>query len=225
MNRTDKDKEKEHYLKALHFGWLTPFYDILISHGTKEVLFKGHLIGQAQLQPGFRVLDVGCGTGTLLLMIKERYADVEAVGIDGDPKILAIAKKKIDAAGITISLHQGLAESLPFEDSSFDRIFNSLVLHHLTRDQKRAALTEIYRVLKKGGEMHAADWGFPHSLLMKIAFQMVRMLDGYSMTEDNYRGRLPTLFAEAGFTEGKERARFATLFGTLSLFSARKEGT
>ncbi|MBI4042575.1 MAG: class I SAM-dependent methyltransferase, partial [Deltaproteobacteria bacterium] len=202
----------------------TPFYDFCVSHGTKEALFKGHLIEQAQLQPGFRVLDVGCGTGTLLLMIKERYAEVEAVGIDGDPKILAIARRKSEVKGAEIRFHHALAQDLPFENASFDRVFTSLVLHHLTADQKRAALKEIYRVLKRGGEMHVADWGVPHSLLMKIAFQMVRMLDGYSMTEDNYRGRLPTLFAEDGFIEAKERARFATLFGTLSLFSARKGG-
>ncbi len=50
---------------------------------------------QMRIEKGYRILDIGCGTGTLDIIIKKAYPDAEVVGIDGDPKILEIARSKI----------------------------------------------------------------------------------------------------------------------------------
>lgn len=63
----------------------------------RETKFKSDLVEQAQISNGSRVLDVGCGTGTLAIMIKRLHPEAEVVGIDADVKILAIAPRRIQS--------------------------------------------------------------------------------------------------------------------------------
>ena len=81
------------YIPALRFGWLTPVYDPVLRRMLPEVALKQRLIAQAQIAAGQRVLDLGAGTGTLTVMIKQACRDADIVGLDGDPKVLAIARK------------------------------------------------------------------------------------------------------------------------------------
>src|ERR671924_629326 len=101
------------YVPALDYDWLTPAYDALIRLTMPERAFKQRLIQQAQIRAGHAVLDVGCGTGTLAIMAKRAHPDATVVGLDGDPKILAIAARKVAAAGLDIPLHHGMAFELP----------------------------------------------------------------------------------------------------------------
>lgn len=86
----------------------------------------------------------------------------------------------------------------------------------------RRTFREVHRVLRAGGELHFADFGKPRNALMLAASLPWRLFDGMNTTRDNVRGRLPTLLHDAGFAEVCETARFMTLFGTLSLYQARK---
>ena len=104
----------------------------------------------------------------------------------------------------------------------FDRVLSSLVFHHLTREDKARAFREVYRVLRAGGELHFADFGKPQNALMRAASLPWRLFDGRETTRDNVRGELPALLRDAGFAEVCETARHMTLFGTLSLYQARK---
>jgi ubiquinone/menaquinone biosynthesis C-methylase UbiE len=210
------------YVPALDYEWLTPAYDTLIRLTMPERAFKRRLIEQARIRAGHAVLDIGCGTGTLAIMAKRAHPDATIVGLDGDPKILAIAAHKVAAAGLDVALHHGMAFELPYPDGSFDRVLSSLVLHHLTPEDKRRTLAECYRVLRPGGELHVADWGRPHNALMWLASWSVRLFEGRQMTADNVQGRLPHLFLQAGFEGAEETGRLATVFGTLSLYQARK---
>ena len=108
---------------------------------------------------------------------------------------------------------------MPYQDGSFDRVFASLMLHHLTRYDKRRALGEAFRVLKPGGELHVADFGKPHDLTMWLISLVVRWAEE---VHDNILGLLPIFMAEAGFHPVEESIRYRTVTGTLTLYRACK---
>jgi ubiquinone/menaquinone biosynthesis C-methylase UbiE len=189
--------KKEKYVPAMGFDLLTPLYDTFVKWLMPEFSFKKHLIEQARIQPGQRVLDLGCGTATLTILIKHIHPRAEVTGLDGDAKILQIARRKAAGAGAEITLNEGLASELPYPDKSFDRVVSSLVLHHLTTEVRQRALSEAFRVLRPGGELHVADFGRPNKLLL-------------------------AMFREAGFGQSEERARYATMFGELRLWRAQR---
>ena len=103
------------------------------------------LLKQANLCPGDRVLDIGCGTGTLGALIKCVHSEVSVVGLDLDPKALARAKKKTARAGASIPFYQGFSDELPYPDASFDRVFSSLIRppQDLARKQKLESVSLI----------------------------------------------------------------------------------
>jgi ubiquinone/menaquinone biosynthesis C-methylase UbiE len=173
-----------------------------------------------RIESGQQILDVGCGTGTLALLVKEMCPGAGVVGIDPDPQILDMARRKAERTGAEVRFDLGYADRLPYPDSSFDRVVSSLVFHHLAHETKVLALREAWRVLRPRGELHIADFGRPHSPLMRVALTPVRLFDGLGSTEDNLAGRLPTLIASAGFSEVVETGRM--LLGVLCLYRAAK---
>lgn len=216
-------KTQTPYIPALSYDWLTRFYDPLIKWGMQEDIFKNALIEQAQIKEGFKLLDIGCGTATLALLIKHQQSSSEVYGVDGDDQILAIAQEKVANSGLAINLKKAMAYKLPYPDNYFDRVFSSLVFHHLTTENKEQAFSEILRVLKPGGEFHLADWDKGQNILMKIASLTVRFLDGFQTTADNFQGRLQDIFANAGFEQVRRTQQFMTILGTLSLFKGNKQ--
>ncbi len=213
---------KEPYISALGHQSLNRFYDLLISVTIPEKRFKHALIHQASIEPGHMVLDLGTGTATLSILLKQMHPYCEAFALDGDLQILGQAKSKIEKAELRVALQNGMSFSLPYMNETFDRVVSSLMFHHLTTDQKKRTLNEVHRVLKSEGELHIADWGKPQTSGMKIASSIVRIFDGITTTEDNFKGRLPQFFLEAGFAKVQPTRHFATVFGTLSLFRASK---
>ena len=122
--------------------------------GPQEEKFKRRLVEQTSIQPGQRVLDLGCGTATLTLLAKQAAPEADVVGLDGDPAVLHIAREKARQRWCRISLVEGMSFSPPFPPESFDRIVSSLVLHHLTTENKRRTLEQAYRLLKPGDFAH-----------------------------------------------------------------------
>ena len=217
---TTQGPEEAPYVPALGFRWLTRFYDLAVSATLKEERFKALLVEQASVRPGQRALDLGCGTATLTIMLKRSCPEAEVIGLDGDPEILAIARAKIAASGLSIELHQGMAYAPPFSPSFFDRVVSSLVFHHLAADDKRRTLAAMRRLLHPGGELHLADWGEAQNPLMRLAYLGVQLIDGFTSTSDNVRGLLIPMMKEAGFASVVETHHEMTLFGTLSLYRA-----
>lgn len=188
----------EKYVPALGYNFLTPLYDPLVRWLMPESEIKSRLVGQARIQAGWRVLDLGCGTATLTVMLKRAHPQAEVSGLDGDPRILEIARRKAARAGVEVVFREGMAYALPYAGESFERVLTSMVLHHLTTDNRRRALAEVLRVLTRGGELHVADFHRPNKLL-------------------------PALMRETGFAGVEECDRYRTLFGALTLWRARKD--
>jgi ubiquinone/menaquinone biosynthesis C-methylase UbiE len=213
-------EDKRSYIPALGFHWLTRLYDPVVATVLRENTYKKQLVKQARLRPGHRVLDLGCGTGTLTIMLKRACPAATVVGLDGDPAVLAIAREKVVAANVEIELQEGMAFAPPFTPGSFDRVVSSLVFHHLATEDKRRTLAKVREVLRPGGELHVLDWGQAQNLLMRAAFLGVQFLDGFGTTNDNVRGRLVLFMQEAGFTGVTETQHAMTPLGTLSLYRA-----
>jgi len=207
------------YVPALSFHRLTPVYDPLCRWLMREEHFKNRLIDLADVRPGMRVLDLGCGTGTLTVMVKRRQPGAEIVGIDPDPEMLDRARSKAGRAGVEIAFDQGFASGLPYLDHSFDRVLASMMTHHLAPDAKRQAFSEVLRVLRPGGQFHLVDFGPPRSSAMRLLAAIMSRLEE---TEDNFAGRLPGMLAEAGFQGVRETGSIAGLLGPLSFLRAER---
>ena len=205
------------YIPALSFRWLTPLYDPVLKWVMREDKFKQVLTARANIRPGMEVLDLGCGTGTLTILVKESYPSASITGIDGDPDVLKMARDK--SRGLNIQWDEGLAFSLPYLDESFDRVVTSLVIHHLVTQDKYRAFQEIYRVLKPNGELYVLDFGAPHTPLARF---VTGYMHGLEETADNFAGRIPQFIKEAGFGTVTEIENFLTVFGPLSLWQTIK---
>lgn len=216
------ERSEAPYIPALRFAWLTPAYDVVVAATTRERTFKRALIEQAQLGPGQRVLDLGCGTGTLAVQMARGVPDAIVTGVDGDPSVLKRARHKADKRGARVRFDHALAGALPYVEGTFQRVVSSLFFHHLVWPEKERAAREAFRVLAAGGELHVADWGRARGPLMRGTFFAIQMLDGFQNTRDHAAGRLPVAFESAGFVGVEETKTFSTIWGTLSLYRAVK---
>jgi protein-S-isoprenylcysteine O-methyltransferase Ste14/protein-L-isoaspartate O-methyltransferase len=211
------------FVPALGHRVLTPLYD-LAAWIAGDARIKRRLLEKAAIAPDADVLDVGCGTGTLALMAATQAPSARIVGLDVDPDILSIARRKVAQAGRHVTLAEGSATAPPFAPASFDRVLSTLMLHHLTTTQKRATLAAVRRLLRPGGELHVADFGRPHTTLMRLASQTFHLFDGDDATGANLRGELPGLIREAGFAQVEETERWSTPFGTVTFLRAAATG-
>jgi len=207
------------YIPALRWKELTPLYDAVLRWVMQEEHFKRELIRQAGIQPGQQVLDLGCGTATLTVMVKQVHPEAEVTGLDGDPQVLQIGRAKAEKAGVTLTLDQGMSYELPYPEASFDRVLSSLMFHHLTTPDKQRAIQEVYRVLRPGGSFLIVDFGRPKGIWSRMVSPVMVRLEEVS---DNHKGLLLTMLRLAGFEAVTDLAHFATLFGTLSLYQGHK---
>lgn len=112
------------------------------------------------LRPGMRLLDVGCGPGSITRGLAERVAPGEVVGLDLSKDTLEAARRDAAARGATnLTFQEGSVYALPFADASFDVVYAHQVFQHLR--ERDAALREMLRVLRPGGlaAVRDVDWG------------------------------------------------------------------
>ena len=144
------------YIPAMGRHWMLFLYDPFArAAGLSQV--HGELLERAGVRPGHRVLEVGCGPGDLLLQLGRRVPGADLTGIDPDPAALRKARRKAARRGLTVRFMLAYADELPLPDDSLDRVLSSYMLHHLDEQPQVAAMREIRRVLRPGGELHVVD--------------------------------------------------------------------
>jgi SAM-dependent methyltransferase len=205
-----------HYLPGMGRHWLLPLYDpltrLLGSRRAHRLLAE-----EADVQPGQRVLEIGCGTGNLLLRVKRLRPDAAGTGLDPDPRALARAARKARRAHLPVRLDQGFADRMPYPDGSFDRVLSAFMLHHLEPGDRVAALREVRRVLAPGGSLHLIDFSGgreqPHGFLGRRLHRNLRM-------RHNLDGAIPDLMREAGLTGVRETGQHHTRLGPYASYAA-----
>ena len=169
----------DNYAKNYDSGW----------RGTKSARFYRDLISALEVKPGDSVLDVGCGTGTVLNLISSAV-EIKGFGIDVSRKMLEIAKEN----SRDFDFRPGGCDNLPYGDNSMDAVIACMAYHHFP-DQK-AFRKEAARVLKPGGMLYICDPGFPWIVrtILNACFKEA----GFYSTEKNCRD-----FIESGFVVEK----------------------
>lgn len=147
---------KRRYLPAAGLHWCLPIYDPYAKLLGWDAV-RSTLLEQMDLVPGQRVLDIGCATGTLVVLVKQLHPDVAVVGLDPDPKALARGARKAHRAGVKVHFNRGFSDQLPYADGSFDRVSITGMFSLLPPAEKGTTLREIRRVLRPGGSFHLFD--------------------------------------------------------------------
>ena len=132
------------------------------------VLVAEHLCDTADLRAGWRVLDVATGSGNAA--IAAARLGCEAVGVDYVPALLERGRQRAAAEQLDVELLEGDAESLPFEDASFDAVTS--VFGSMFAPDHRQAASELVRVTRPGGTIALASWtpdGFIGELFRTVA--------------------------------------------------------
>lgn len=204
------------YIPALSYDWLTGLYDPIMRWSFPEQRLK-RLLVDAIGSPA-TVLDLGCGTGTLALMLHDAHPQARIIGMDVDGAILAIAFRKTQQVELDrLALMQASAPLIPLEGASLDVVVSSLVIHHLTTENKRAAFQECFRALRPGGLLFIADFAPPRSRYAHAVSLVMRYLEEVG---DNLRGRLPEMIEQAGFVDVQPFAHLESLLGTITILRA-----
>jgi len=110
-------------------------------------------IARLPVHPGGRILDIGCGTGSLLSRLHDLYPQARLAGIDPVPGMLDVARKRLPH---DVELREGWADQLPYGDESFDILVSSNMFHYIA--EPTAALLEMRRVLRREGTLVVTDW-------------------------------------------------------------------
>lgn len=187
------------FIPALAFNILTPIYDLINDFLGFGRPFMRRVVEMSAIGDGEKVLDVGCGTGSLLSELPGRKVRLEVVGLDADLKTLHIAQRKLGRKRAFGMLVKGAAQSLPFHSGSLNLVTSTLIFHHLPTETKQHAIREIHRVLKEGGRFVLADFGKPASATIEVLIRLGSIFDGTENMRANLEGKLPVFLAEAGF--------------------------
>ncbi len=195
---------------------------------TRERLWRSLVAMHVAPRPEDVVVDVGCGTGSLAVLLNRVEPRATVIGVDPDPEALAVARRKAAAVvaggtpGGTPEWRIGMGDDVAaiLGAGTADTVVSSLVLHQCPVPMKRAVLAAMHETLRPGGKLVIADYGKQRTAAMRLAFRFVQLADGRADTQPNADGILPRLIAEAGFENVRESETVATLTGSLSLYVA-----
>ena len=199
-------------------------YDAAIALMTREKRWRSDLLRFAEPRPGERIVDIGCGTGTFAIALKQAAPESIVLAVDPDPAVLEIARAKAEVADAEIRWFEAMGDELDGIDAlrQCDKIVSSLVLHQCPMAVKEAIAAQMFRLLRPGGTLFIADYGEQRSLLMRMLFRQIQLLDGFEYTEPNANGCVPVILKAAGFEAVEEMKVIPTPTGSISIYRARR---
>lgn len=179
------------------YSALTPFYDITLELLGFGATFKNQVARLAEIGEQETVLDLGCGTGTLLRALTAQQPNACYTGLDPDLRALAAARRRLRAETGRVTLTEGYAQQLPMTDDSFDVVISTLIFHHLPDNVKRLAMREVHRVLRPSGRFLLVDLGMPQTVATRALLRLGSAFDGRDNMRTNLAGELPAMLTEA----------------------------
>ncbi len=194
----DKDKIEEHNINRFN-KWAGSYDTGLVSIFFKRCNRK--VCQLVNLQDGMRLLDVGCGTGSLLKELSGFGEELNLYGIDVSPEMIRAARVKLKDEK-HVELCEGSAADLPFESNYFDYIVCMNSLHH--HPDPNQSLTEMTRVLKPGGVMILMD-SFVDSTVRKILSRTVYLLWNEGEVQYFKREELRGIFRSLGYESVRQQ--------------------
>ncbi len=202
----------------------TKYYDTVIALLTREDRWRSAVIARLELTPDDVVVDVGCGTASLAIRIKQQQPGARVIGVDPDPQVLAIARAKVRRAGVQVEFVEGMGDRAVelLGPGLATKVVSSLVLHQCPVPMKKAMIANMFTLLRPGGELVIADYGLQRDALMRLGFRIVQFVDGKRDTQPNADGILPGLIEPAGFADVAEVSVIRTGTGSISLYRATR---
>lgn len=210
--------DSKEFVPALGWAALSPLYDGVVRLLTREHRWRSALVEQIAPRDGDTILDVGCGTGSLAILLKRSAPGARIVGLDPDADILARAEAKAKAAGVEIEWRRGFASDAAGAGGAFDKTVSSLVFHQVPMAGKTAGIAAMIEATRPGGEIHIADFARQRSRLMRTLFGIVGRFDGIENTSANAEGAIERLLAETSPAAAVPTRTFGTPLGEISLF-------
>jgi ubiquinone/menaquinone biosynthesis C-methylase UbiE len=166
--------------RRIYYNIFSHFYDgfIKLHSRNDEAETRRFLADSAQLEnkPGARILDICCGTGSVILSFSERFPDILAIGYDFSHGMLLRAFEKDVSAKLMFI--EGDAAILPFKDDVFDVVCCSHALYELKGPVRKEALLEMRRVVKSNGRVLIMEHEIPCKPFIKMLFYLRMLMMG-----------------------------------------------
>ena len=196
--------------RGISLDWLSKYYDVVSP--AERSRFRRKQVELSGIRPGEKVLDVGCGTGSLAILARIAVGDGgEAAGIDIAANMISAARRKAERAGLDIDFRVASIDNLPYPSGCFDVVTSTMMFHHLPVEIKARGLREVHRVLKADGRFFLCDFLTPHPLATPFMFLLFVWIPS---TRYQLFGKLRNLIRECGFARPEliRRGAFLTTY-------------
>ncbi|MDO8648894.1 MAG: class I SAM-dependent methyltransferase [Candidatus Peregrinibacteria bacterium] len=193
------------FMPGAHYHFLTPLYEMITRPLLRNIWERSAREVVQRAPEHGKIVDIGCGPGTVLRLIRMQRQDLSLQGFDIDPRMVEMARRK--SADLNIAFEQASADQLPVADGSVDLAMSTMVFHHLPLEVKRRAIEEVKRILKPGSEFLLCDFsrsqqrgGMFFELTKRLRFALLTTLE--PEVKPQLEGQLFDLAEEQGATIG-----------------------